>query len=294
MEDTFAAVGMCVNGVLTQNHQMRAKAGSGFSLIELLVVVAIIAILAALLLPALAKAKGAARNALCMKNLQQWGLAASMYVNDNNQVFPWPRYQVSSTTQQDNPTWDDINQFYFSGQGDDVWFNALPPYVGGQPLYKWTADPIGFANAESIFTCPTANALGLDTSDVAAGYVDPAARPTFNFAMNSKSLEGFPSNALLKTSMIAHSSAFVLFCDVRVRSDETPFYGGVARQSDLATPHCYTTRFSARHSAGADITFSDGHVSFFNYTYVCREAHTKAADPGRPDINWCCDGHTVH
>jgi prepilin-type N-terminal cleavage/methylation domain-containing protein/prepilin-type processing-associated H-X9-DG protein len=272
---------------------MRTKARGGFTLIELLVVIAIIAILAALLLPALAKAKGNARDAACRNNLKQWGLAATMYVNDNNQVFPWPRFQVNSTQQQDNPTWDDINQFHFAGQGNDVWFNALPPYAGGQPLFKWTGNPSGFANIISIFTCPTANALGLLSSDVASGYVDPATRPTFNFAMNSKSLDGFPSNAVLKTSMIVHSSAFVLFCDVRARSDETPFYGPVARQTDLATPHCYTTRFSARHSAGADITFSDGHVAYFKYTYVCSNAVTKAAEPGRPDINWACDGHTV-
>ena len=272
---------------------MRTRAIGGFTLIELLVVIAIIAVLAGLLLPVLAKAKGKARDTGCLSNLKQWGLAATMYVNDNNQIFPWPRFQVNSTQQQDNPTWDDINQFYFAGQGNDVWFNALPSYVAGKPLFKWTANPSGFANTKSIFTCPTADALGLSSTDVAAGYADPSARPVFNFAMNSKSLDGFPSNAVLKTAMVMRSSAFVLFCDVRARSDESPFYGGIARQTDLATPHCYTTRFSSRHSAGADIAFSDGHASYFKYSYVCSNAVTKAADPGRPDINWACDGHTV-
>jgi type II secretory pathway pseudopilin PulG len=263
-------------------------------LVELLVVIAIIAILAALLLPALAKAKEKARDVGCINNLRQWGLAATLYVDDNRQVFPWPRFQVSSTQQQDNPTWDDINQFYFAGQGDDVWFNALPLYVGGRPLYKWTSDPSGFASSKSIFTCPTADAAGLDGADFVAGYVDPATRPTFNFAMDSKALDGFPPNAVLKPSMILHPSALVLFSDVRTRSDETPFYGPKARATDLATPHCYTTRFSSRHNAGGDITFSDGHAAYFKYSYVCSNAVTKAADPERPDINWACDGHKAH
>jgi len=65
----------------------------GFTLIELLVVISIIALLLAILMPALARIRKQAQQAVCMSNLKQWGSIFLMYTNDNNGSFH-PGYDV--------------------------------------------------------------------------------------------------------------------------------------------------------------------------------------------------------
>jgi len=93
---------------------------AGFTLVELLVVVAIIAILASLLLPALARGKSAAHSARCLGNLRQLGLSSHLYVEDFAHYPMYFDYRLK----------DIKNRF---------WAELLQPYTlnqWSQPLYR--------------------------------------------------------------------------------------------------------------------------------------------------------------
>jgi prepilin-type N-terminal cleavage/methylation domain-containing protein/prepilin-type processing-associated H-X9-DG protein len=93
---------------------------SGFTLVEMLVVIGVIAILASLLMPALARAKGKARQAKCLNNIRQLGLAATLYTDDFGGELP-PRRERAA-----------------------AWPNKLKPYFIDGQILTCPNDRFGF------------------------------------------------------------------------------------------------------------------------------------------------------
>lgn len=90
-------IGRCLRPVGARNGIEGHLKRRGFTLIELMVVIAIIALLLAILLPALGSAKNSARRIACATNLKQIGIGMQRYLGRNNDRYPHASYMPSIT-----------------------------------------------------------------------------------------------------------------------------------------------------------------------------------------------------
>jgi prepilin-type N-terminal cleavage/methylation domain-containing protein len=124
----------------------RPYSSGAFTLIELLVVIAIIAILAAILFPVFAQAREKARQATCLSNEKQLGLAFMMYVQDYDETFPMDQYDTSAPggVPDDNSLrfWTDFVYPYIKNGDRGLGFGNQPITWGSQGVYICPSYPV--------------------------------------------------------------------------------------------------------------------------------------------------------
>ena len=139
-------------------EQARQRRGAGFTLVELLVVIGIIALLISILLPALGRARESARSVKCLSNLRQLGLAIQMYQNEFKAQIPC-QWSLSGS--------------YAHGRGH-TWVNILIdrkylrtetcPWDGNNTGNEVNHPPMN----SGVFYCPSGD-LDLATNSAARG-----------------------------------------------------------------------------------------------------------------------------
>lgn len=235
-------------GIIKTNSFQR----TGFTLVELLLVIAITAILAALISTAVARGKSASQRLECMNKLRQWGLGAQYYAEDHDDKLP------------QEAVFDGINTWEMTTFSvcKEVWYNSMPRSLRITSAAEYSRTPSSqrrFYGRGSFFHCPAAK-----FAPVSATY------PNFSLAMNSKLMMDFESAAgmgmesvgfrSLKMSQIMVPTKTALFLDAGVAgegkaSEFQPFYTG--------QPKASASEFSARHNGSGNILFAAGNVATF-------------------------------
>ena len=262
---------------------------AGFTLVELMVVVSILALLMAILLPSLKSARDQAAQVVCAARLQQWGLAFSCYAAENNGVLPHCDGLDRGPRQLNDPhiSKEDVADWH-------GWVDMLPPTIG---LKCWRDHPrFERPDHTTFYQCPFARPL--EERGVYA--YKPQRDGYFSYAMNS-CLEldsnawappggvGYPMPSFLDTARIVGAGRVILLFEQLL--DPRKGYDGQHTYRS-AGKHCgsYPKAFSARHpryrsGLGGNVLYCDNHVEWHRSLWK-PEWDSDLKVPPRGDPNW--------
>ena len=255
-------------------------------------VIAIIAILAAMLLPALAKAKEKAKQTSCLSSQRQWSLGIQMYIGDSTDRIPRDGMDNAGTYPGANGAETDMN----------AWFNLLPTYLGeknfkdyftgitGNPATDMTIIP--FPNDKGkIWECASAGMTVGTVQNVLAG---KGAHGFFSCQMNidlktDPNKAGFTTRmaypSMPKVTTFKHPTATVFLFDAVF--DPLTEVVNSSPQYNSANPANRQNSFASRHSKGGIINFFDGHAQHFKTSYIQSNPSSGGhSEPLLPDVIW--------
>ncbi len=228
----------------------------GFTLVELLVVIAVIAILAAMLLPALSRAKSAAQNISCLNNLKQLQLCYHLYVTDNNDSLPPNNFVYDLNTQQPVP-----------GNEGPSWCTNLAPY-DASPAGLEAGLLFQYNTSIPIYHCPA------DQSTIETYAGVKLNQPRIRSYNMSQSVNGI-SFAGQISQEIPHYSKFtevktptalglIVFLDVN-EDEITDTEFGIPVATDSWDYGYWWDMPGNRHDQGCNLSFGDGHVEHWKW-----------------------------